>query len=50
MNLHKILSEITVFASPSYGEEHPYVTSFGYGFIIAWRTVDKSLKSKDIVF
>ncbi|CAD8166277.1 unnamed protein product [Paramecium octaurelia] len=50
MNLDKILSEAKLFASPSYGEEHPYVTSFGYGFIIVWRTVDKSLKSKDIVF
>lgn len=50
MNLDKILSDIKVFASPSYGEEQPYVTSFGYYFIIVWRTVDKSLKSKDIVF
>lgn len=50
MNLDKILSELKIFASPSYGEEHPYVTAFGYGFIIAWRTVDKSQKSKDIVF
>ncbi|CAD8160136.1 unnamed protein product [Paramecium pentaurelia] len=50
MNLEKILSEPKVFANPSYGEEHPYITAFGQGFIIAWRTVDKSLKSKDIVF
>lgn len=50
MNLDKILSEAKVFASASYGEEHPYVTAFGYCFIIAWRTVDKFLKSKDVIF
>ncbi|CAD8064597.1 unnamed protein product [Paramecium sonneborni] len=50
MNLDKILSEARIFASPQYGEEHPYITAFGHGFIIAWRTVDKSLKSKDILF
>ena len=50
MNLDKILSEAKIFANPSYGEEDPYITGFGTGFIIAWRTVDKSLNSKDIIF
>lgn len=50
MNLDNILSEAKVLFSPSYGKEHTYFTAFGYGFVIAWRTVDKSQKSKDIVF
>jgi hypothetical protein len=50
MDADKKLSEPVTISSPQSGEEHPFVTTIGDDFIVAWRTVDKALLSQDIIF
>ncbi|CAD8127290.1 unnamed protein product [Paramecium sonneborni] len=39
-----------VLTQQQYGEQHPDIVAIAGGFVIAWRSVDKSFKSQDIYF
>ncbi|CAD8108293.1 unnamed protein product [Paramecium primaurelia] len=50
LNLDKKQNEPQLLTSQSYGEQQPDVVAIPNGFIITWRSVDKTFKSQDVYF
>ncbi|CAK65174.1 unnamed protein product (macronuclear) [Paramecium tetraurelia] len=50
LTLDKKLNEPQLLTSQQYGEQQPDLLKINNGFVITWRSVDKTFKSQDVYF